>query len=91
MMGVSETTLRHWENEFSQLKPDRTPGGRRRYTTHDLEVVKQIIYLLNDQGLHIDGAKKRMRRQPDEIAKKQQIADSLKNLKQELIELKALL
>ena len=28
MMGVSESALRYWENEFAQLKPERTPGYR---------------------------------------------------------------
>ena len=56
MMGVSESALRYWENEFAQLKPERTPGGRRRYTKKDIEVVKQIVYLLADQKLHVDGA-----------------------------------
>lgn len=91
MIGVAESTLRHWETEFSQLKPTRTPGGRRRYTQQDIEVVKQIAYLLSDQGLHVDGAKKRMQRNPTDTAKRQQIAEHLKNLKQELTELKNLL
>ncbi|MBO5960420.1 MAG: MerR family transcriptional regulator [Paludibacteraceae bacterium] len=91
MIGVSESTLRYWETEFVQLRPSRTPGGRRRYTTEDIEKVKQIVYLLADQKMHVDGAKHRLQSRPDEIARKQQIAESLKNIKQELVEIKRFL
>lgn len=91
MVGVSESTLRYWETEFAQLKPLRTPGGRRRYTSQDIEVVKQIVYLLSDQKLHVDGAKRRLHSRSEETAKKQQIAESLKTMRQELVELKKIL
>lgn len=91
MMGVSESALRYWENEFAQLKPERTPGGRRRYTKKDIEVVKQIVYLLADQKLHVDGAKKRLQARSEQIGHKQQIAERLKAIRQELMELKSLL
>lgn len=91
MVGVSESTLRYWETEFVQLRPSRTPGGRRRYTKEDIENVKQILYLLSDQKMHVDGAKYRLQSRPDETARLQRIAECLKNIKHELVEIKKFL
>ena len=52
--------LRFWETKFKQLKPTLLLGGRRYYTEKNIEVIKMIIFLLKDQGLTINGAKKLM-------------------------------
>jgi len=53
-------TLRFWETKFKQLKPTILAGGRRYYTVKDIKVVEMIFFLLKDQGLTINGAKKSM-------------------------------
>jgi len=53
-------TLRFWEKNFKQLKPTILSGGRRYYTTKNIEVIRMIIFLLKDQGLTISGAIKLM-------------------------------
>ena len=35
VLGVSKSTMRRWEEE-GRLKPERTPGGHRRYRSEDL-------------------------------------------------------
>ena len=35
ILGVSKSTMRRWEEE-GRLKPERTPGGHRRYRSEDL-------------------------------------------------------
>tara|TARA_B100000767_G_scaffold262688_1_gene275631 strand:+ start:2658 stop:3029 length:372 start_codon:yes stop_codon:yes gene_type:complete len=52
-------TLRFWEKTFKQLKPT-TLAGRRYYSVKDVEVIKMIIFLLREQCLTINGAKKIM-------------------------------
>ncbi|MDC0615960.1 MerR family transcriptional regulator [Candidatus Pelagibacter sp.] len=51
-------TIRFWEKEFKQIKPNILNGNRRYYNTHTIEVLKKIKYLLKDQGMTINGAKK---------------------------------
>lgn len=46
--GVAPTTLRAWERRYGLLKPLRTPKGHRLYDAGDVEVVKRIVSLLNE-------------------------------------------
>ena len=53
-------TLRFWETKFKQLKPNTLAGGRRYYSSKDIEIVKIIFFLLKEQGMTINGAIKVM-------------------------------
>jgi len=63
----STHTLRYWETQFKQLKPTILQGGRRYYTEKNIEVIKMIIFLLKEQGLTINGAKKVMNEKTKEL------------------------
>lgn len=43
--GVSESTLRAWEQRYGFLEPERTPGGHRRYRLDDLATVQRLLEL----------------------------------------------
>tara|TARA_B110000914_G_C15262522_1_gene353716 strand:+ start:46 stop:423 length:378 start_codon:yes stop_codon:yes gene_type:complete len=51
-------TIRFWEKEFKQIKPKILNGNRRYYNNEVIEVLKKVKYLLKDQGMTINGAKK---------------------------------
>ena len=51
-------TIRFWEKEFKQIKPNILNGNRRYYNNETIEVLKKVKYLLKDQGMTINGAKK---------------------------------
>ena len=51
-------TIRYWEKEFKQIKPNILNGKRRYYSNDAIEVLKKVKYLLKDQGMTIIGAKK---------------------------------
>tara|TARA_B110001450_G_scaffold202747_1_gene192035 strand:- start:134 stop:511 length:378 start_codon:yes stop_codon:yes gene_type:complete len=53
-------TIRFWEKEFKQIKPNILNGNRRYYNTDAIDVLKKVKYLLKDQGMTINGAKKVM-------------------------------
>ena len=57
---VPPYVLRFWETEFPPLAPNKSGGGQRLYTQHDLDVVLRIKHLLYSEGLTIAGAKKRL-------------------------------
>jgi len=84
ILGVEPYVLRFWESQFPQIKTVRTKGGQRLYPRESIEVLKKIKRLLYEEGLTIDGAKKRL--------KQSEWIDSLvTELKSELIEIKNLL
>ena len=51
-------TIRFWEKEFKQIKPNIFNGNRRYYNNHAIEILKKVKFLLKDQGMTIKGAKK---------------------------------
>tara|TARA_B100000787_G_scaffold80750_1_gene59615 strand:- start:70 stop:447 length:378 start_codon:yes stop_codon:yes gene_type:complete len=51
-------TIRFWEKEFKQIRPKILNGNRRYYNNNTIEVLKKVQYLLKDQGMTINGAKK---------------------------------
>jgi DNA-binding transcriptional MerR regulator len=51
-------TIRFWEKKFKQIKPTILNGNRRYYNNDTIEVLKKVKYLLKDQGMTINGAKK---------------------------------
>ena len=51
-------TIRFWEKEFKQIKPNILNGNRRYYNNDTIEVLKKVKYLLKDQGMTIIGVKK---------------------------------
>ena len=53
---VPSHVLRFWEKKFLFLKPKKTQGGRRYYSSDDMEVVFLIKKLLYEKGFTIKGA-----------------------------------
>lgn len=52
--------LRYWETEFPQLSPNKSGGGQRLYTQHELDIILRIKELLYRDGFTIAGAKKQL-------------------------------
>jgi len=59
-LGVKAYVLRYWESEFPQISPLRTGKGQRLYTREHLDIIRRIKSLLYDEGLTIEGARKRL-------------------------------
>ena len=56
LVGLGEQTLRLYERR-GLFTPTRTPGGTRRYSDDDLDVLRRVIALL-DEGINLAGAKR---------------------------------
>src|ERR1700722_13931907 len=52
--------LRYWEQEFSQLKPNKRRGNRRYYQQKEVALIFRIKELLYQEGYTIEGAKQRL-------------------------------
>ena len=68
--GIRKSTLRYWEKSFDDfLKPARTHSNRREYTIEDLDRVKAIKRLLEQEHLTALGVRMRLQEifsSPDE-------------------------
>lgn len=84
MFEINQSNLRFWEKEFKQLNPKRNAKGTRFYTKDDIEVIKQILYLVNEQNLTLQGAKHKLGKKSDVVAKQQQIVERLRKIRAEL-------
>ena len=51
-------TIRYWETQFKQIRPNIRAGKRRYYSVKDLKIIKCIKFLLKEKGLTISGVKK---------------------------------
>ena len=90
--GVPSYTLRYWEKEFKQLRPERY-SGQRKYSPLDVELVKKIKDLLYNKKYTIEGVKKcltvdRRRKNMSNVVQ-HSVSDSkiLEEIKQELKEI----
>jgi len=57
---VQPYVLRYWETEFPPLAPNKSGGGQRLYTRHEIDIILRIKQLLYSEGFTIAGAKKRL-------------------------------
>lgn len=85
IVGITQSNLRFWEKEFDQLVPRRSPKGTRQYTMGDIEILKQIKYLTEDQKLTLQGAKARLSQKKDKVVRQQEIVERLRKIKAELM------
>ena len=53
----SNHVLRYWEQQFKQIKPT-VIRGRRYYSEKQTSIIKLIQFLLKDKGMTINGVKK---------------------------------
>lgn len=61
-LGVKPHILRYWETQFDMLEPLKRAGGRRYYRPEDMELLRTIDQLLNQQGYTIRGAGQYLRK-----------------------------
>ena len=87
MVGVSESTLRYWEKEFTIIKPRRNAKNIRFYTPADIETIRKVYYLVKEKGLKLDAAQEQIRRNRANVDKRFEVIERLKGIKQELLEL----
>ena len=85
---VNNSLIRFWENEFDILKPKKNKKGNRLFTATDLQNLKLIYHLVKEKGYTLDGAKKKMKQNPDSVVNNYEIILNLEKIKQELTNIK---
>ena len=89
ILGESSSLVRFWTNSFSRyLKPKRNAKGNRLYTQEEIEVLKQIHLLVQDQGMTLDGAAQKMSSDKKAVDGKVKVLESLKSIREQLVEVR---
>jgi DNA-binding transcriptional MerR regulator len=85
---VNPSLIRFWEKEFEALKPKKTPGGSRKYSVKDVELLKTIYFLVKERGYTLEGARKKIEEQKNEIFQITELSGRLLKIREELIKLR---
>ena len=64
---LSTHTIRFWEKEFKQVRPNIFSGKRRYYDAKTINILKKIQYLLKNKGMTINGVKKLLNQADSEL------------------------
>lgn len=86
---VNTSLIRYWENEFDILKPRKNRKGDRLFRVEDIKNLELIYFLLREKKYSIEGARKYIKSQKEELSQQQQILHCLTKCKAFLLELKA--
>lgn len=89
ILGESTSLVRYWSNSFPKfVKPVRNAKGNRQYKMEDIEILKQIHYLVKEKGLTLDGAARQMSGEKSSVDKRVRALDALKAIRSQLVEVK---
>ena len=85
-LGENASAVRYWSNYFEKfIKPQRNAKGNRLYHPEDIETLKQIQFLIKDQGLTLEGVKQRLSEDRRSVESRVKVLDRLKAIREDLI------
>ena len=88
-LGENTSAIRYWSNYFEQfVKPQRNAKGNRLYHPEDIETLKQIQYLVKNQGLTLEGVRQRMTEDRRSVEQRVKVLGMLKEIRTDLIQVR---
>ncbi len=89
MLGENVSLVRYWSDYFSKfLKPHRNAKGNRMYTSEDIEVLRQIYYLVKSRKLTLEGAVRKLTEDRRSVESRVKAVESLKLIREQLEEIR---
>ena len=89
MLGENASAVRYWSNYFEKfIKPQRNAKGNRLYHPEDVETLKQVQYLLKNQGLTLEGTKQRLTESRRTVDKRVKAIGVLRGIREELVQVR---
>lgn len=90
ILNESTSLVRFWANEFPKfIRPQRNAKGNRLFSKEDVETFKHIHLLVKVDGLTLEGAAKRLAGERKNVINKAKVLESLKDIRQQLSEIRA--
>jgi DNA-binding transcriptional MerR regulator len=87
--SLNTSHIRFWEKEFDILKPKKNNKGNRLFTQEDLKNLKLIYHLVKEKGFTLEGAKSKMKENPQIVKGNHDIIMRLEAIKAELVKIKS--
>ncbi|MGC6284540.1 MAG: MerR family transcriptional regulator [Polaribacter sp.] len=85
---VNTSLIRFWEKEFDIIKPKKNKKGNRLFTPEDIKNFKLIYNLVKERGFTLDGAKQKLKKNPEGVFNNHEIISRLEAVKAEIIKIK---
>lgn len=89
IFDVNTSLIRFWEKEFDIIKPKKNKKGNRLFTEKDVDNFFIIYHLVKERGFTLQGAKDKLKENPEDTINQIEIVKSLENVRSFLIDLKA--
>lgn len=88
-LGENASAVRYWSNYFEKfIKPQRNAKGNRLYHPEDIETLRQIQFLIKNQGLTLDGVAHRLGEDRRSVEKSVKAIELLKGIREDLVQVK---
>ena len=85
---VATSLIRYWEQEFENINPKKNSKGNRKYTKDDIKEVEIVYHLVKEKGYTLNGARELIEKRRNETENNKDVVNSLKKVKDFLLELK---
>ena len=90
MLDLPASTLRYWEKVIPLLKPYKKEGGTRRfYTTENIELLRRIKFLREEQNLPMEIVIATLNADSTQVDTRLQTISLLQQLRTELTEIRS--
>ncbi|WP_347175490.1 MerR family transcriptional regulator [Polaribacter uvawellassae] len=86
---VNTSLIRFWEKEFDVIKPKKNAKGNRLFTQEDIANFKLIFNLVKERGFTLEGAKQKLKNNPESTINNHEIISRLEKVKAELNKIKS--
>ncbi len=88
LLGVSQATLRYWEEQFDNIRPHKSQGGTRRYDQKCIDELQCVQHLLKERKLSIADARQALKTRRTQTEARMELQRRLEALRDQLIELR---
>ena len=81
MFDVNTSLIRFWEKEFDIIRPHKNKKGNRLFTPKDVDNFHKIFHLVKEKGFTLQGAKDKLKDDPEGFDRDFEIKKTLDQLK----------
>ena len=89
LTGIKSHILRYWEEVIPSLATKKDIGGRRSYSSRDLQIIFRLKYLIQEKKFTLEGARNQLIEDAGNLAEQNNSSDfvlQINEIRGELLE-----